>query len=121
MTKTNGATVIVPTENYVSLTEELESHGISVNSVPLRGRFHTSDHIPATNQLLALCAEDTRFQLPIKKSLHLSPRSNVDGSRVLSNLLIAVAVKSILAKRANWLLTVAEALKSEGPQNENTP
>ncbi|KAL2783208.1 hypothetical protein BJX66DRAFT_345151 [Aspergillus keveii] len=118
MIKTNGATVTVPSENYRSLTEDLESHGISVKSIPLRGRFHTPDHIPAMKQLLALCAGNPQYQLPIKKDARLLPRSNVDGTRIPSNLLIAVAVESILAKQANWMLTVAEALNSDGPADE---
>ncbi|KAJ0420596.1 hypothetical protein BJY00DRAFT_323834 [Aspergillus carlsbadensis] len=118
MIKTNGATVTVPAEHYLSLTEDLENVGISVKSIPLRGRFHTPDHIPAMKQLLALCTRDPRFQLPVKENPRLLPRSNVDGTQVPGNLLIPVAVESILGKQANWMLTVAEALNSDGPLDE---
>lgn len=94
------------------LVKELERNGLFVKDTRLRGRFHHADHLSAAQDILKLCQQDNRFQLPSTCPATEMPRSNADGNLPTLKSLLSVAIQSILISQADWNLTVSNTLNS---------
>ncbi|KAL2802294.1 hypothetical protein BJX63DRAFT_438016 [Aspergillus granulosus] len=111
VTDTTAATVAVWEDQAASVAASLENRGLSVKVMSLYGRFHHSDFIPLTGEIITLCERDDRFRLPGKKPHRRLPRSNIDGTEVDMGSLVSTAVESILARQVNWGQTVSSSLE----------
>lgn len=99
-------------DQSAALVQELEGNGLLVKDTRLRGRFHHADHLSAAQDILKLCQQDNRFQLPNTCPAGELPRSNADGDLPTLKSLLSVATQSILITQADWNLTVSNTLNS---------
>lgn len=103
----------VAEDQAISAAKDLTERGLSVKFIPLRGRFHHPDHLPAVKQILELCERDSRFRFPerVADLASSSPqlRSNIDAEIIHDQLLHSIALECILTKQAKWFQTVTAA------------
>ncbi|OOQ86839.1 polyketide synthase [Penicillium brasilianum] len=112
ITDESSVTVTVWEDQAAALVQELEGNGLLVKDTRLRGRFHHADHLSAAQDILKLCQQDTRFQLPNTCPARELPRSNADGDLPTLKSLLSVAIQSILISQTDWNLTVSNTLNS---------
>ena len=91
------------------LAQESSLRGLTVKSVPLEGRFHSSVHEGIVEEIDRVCALNSDFQLPTADRLLIPLRNNTDGQIIREGSLHRITVRSILCERSNWYQTIAAA------------
>ncbi|KUI69905.1 Conidial yellow pigment biosynthesis polyketide synthase [Cytospora mali] len=120
MTDVTRATVTILERDANPIKEQISSLGLSIQSLPLQGRYHChSTYEDGVLSLKALFQRDARFQLPSAASLILPLRSNVDGSILTEGPLHEVALESILLHQCQWYETLHHAAGLSGIQAED--
>lgn len=110
MTDATRATVTILGRDATPIQQQLSALGLSVQSLPLQGRYHCRQaHEDGARSLQALFQRDKRFQLPTAAALVLPLRSNADGGIIAEGALHEIALESILLQQCRWYETVRYA------------
>ena len=110
-------TVTAPSRFGASLTQVLLEHGLSVQFIGLRGRYHHSTNIEAVRLLKGFCNADKRLQLPSADRLVLPLRSNADAKLLTGGALHEIAFESILTLPSQWHSTIKAVVTDMSEQS----
>jgi len=101
--------VTVPKAYVAALSQELSEEGMSVMSIGLEGRYHSSTNNDATDRILALCASQSTLSFPDARALRAPVRSNFSTKVITEGSLNRHAIQCIMDDISDWRRTISIA------------
>ena len=102
-------TVTVPKDYMAALSQELTEEGMSVMSIGLEGRYHSSTNDDAMNRVLAFCTSQSGLSFPDARALRAPVRSNFSAELITEGSLNRHAIQCIMYDLTDWRRTISLA------------
>ena len=96
----------VPDLEVDCILTDLKTNTLSTKVIETKGRFHNEVYDKAVKRIHDHFKDDIRWRVPGLGTPRLPLRSNIDGEEVGDGDISAIALKSILVRRCEWIPTV---------------
>ncbi|KAJ2983506.1 hypothetical protein NUW58_g6237 [Xylaria curta] len=103
-------TITLRASDLDDFQQDVRDRGFRATVVPVHGRFHTTSHSTASNQLAELSQRIDGLKFPEAEKLLVPVRSTIDGHPILSGSLTTHVIDSVMLKCADWYGTIGNAI-----------
>lgn len=112
MTSSDTITVTLDAESVNQLKQAIAEAGASFTTIPLKGRFHHSDHTEAVKKIRTLFTSIPGLQYP-SDGFPLAPIRDGSGYLIaLDQSLEECVVTSMMLNRSDWHATITQSIAS---------
>ena len=108
-TDSSSATVTSTKNEVPSLVQGLAASDVTVQSIPMRGRFHCPLNSDAFETISNMCALNPSLRFRSIDQKDAIVRCNHDGEIISTRSFHSNVLKAILLNKADWNLTISKA------------